>query len=205
MDAQDVVTYCNLMAEVKGRIAVLEAVYTKKINLGSDLARFEFSALLLRKSLEQVALASLVSNRAAISAAYKHFSDSWNARLIVRDIERINPQFYPVPIDDEAADSATGNRHITQLKDGYLTKDDFVKAYDKCAALLHAPNPYGSAPDLKYFDKQLPIWRYQLFRLLDRHYITLAGDANVYLIHMHEADGKVHHYTMSPLESVRGG
>lgn len=197
-------TYCNLMAEVKGRIAVLDSVYTKKVDLGSDLARLEFSALLLRKSLEQVAIASLVSNKKAFTAAYDHFAESWNARLIVRDIERVNPHFYPVPINDEVVDPISKHRHITQLTDGFLTQDEFVKAYDKCAALLHAQNPYGSIPDLAYFDRSIPIWKGQLFHLLDRHYIRLAGDDNIYLIHMHENDGKVHHYTMAPLEGAGG-
>ncbi len=55
-DQEAATTYCTLMAEVKGRLAVLHAVHSKTYDLGNDLARMEFCALLIRKSLEQIAL-----------------------------------------------------------------------------------------------------------------------------------------------------
>jgi hypothetical protein len=190
--------YCQLMTEVKGRMSVLESVINKKIDLTSDLARFEFSALLLRKSLEQIALASLISNRVEFCKAYTHFESAWNARLILQDIERVNPQFYPRPVEEVGTPEPGKPRHMRGVSEGFLTREEFVKVYDKCAALLHAPNPYGSAPDLAYFDTNIPLWRTRIFRLLDRHMFVLAGSNAVYLVQMHEEDGRVHHYTLSP-------
>src|SRR5688572_32558483 len=100
MQQADPTMYCDLMAEVRGRFKVLHAVVNKKLDLGSDLARLEFSGLLLRKSLEQIALGSLISNRNAFCKAYSNFEKSWNARLILQDIERVNPEFYPRPVEE---------------------------------------------------------------------------------------------------------
>ena len=86
------------MGDVRGRMDVLFDVSSKKVAMPNDLARLEFSALLLRKSMEQVVLGSLISNRDAYCAAFDQFERVWHAKLILRDIERVNPNFYPMPI-----------------------------------------------------------------------------------------------------------
>ncbi len=80
---------------------------------------------------------------------------------------------------------------------GFLTRDDFVDVYEKVASLLHASNPYGRTPDLAYFDQRIPTWGTQIARLLEKHLFVLAGSTSVYLVHMHEEDGRVHHYTLN--------
>jgi hypothetical protein len=197
-DAEAATTYCSLMTEVKGRLATLDAVHSKRIDLGNDLARLEFCALLLRKSLEQIAIGSLVSNRDAFCAAYDQFETCWNAELILADIERVNPHFYPQPVEIMPV-AQPGQHHLRGgvIKE-FLTRKDFVKVYGKCASLLHAANPYGRVPDLGYFDKQIPLWAGQIARLLEKHLLTVAGSGSVYLIQMHETDGRVHHYILKP-------
>jgi len=45
----------------------------------------------------------------------KKFHEDWNPRLIFRDLERINPDFYPIPI--VRGDSAKPNaKHYEELK-----------------------------------------------------------------------------------------
>jgi len=192
----DAQLYCNLMTDVRGRMDVLRDVVSKAIALPNDLARLEFAALLLRKCLEQVALGSLISNREAYCVAYNKFEREWNARLILRDIERVNPPFYPIPVKQSGRPEA-GRVHYQLIEDGFLTRKEFVKVYDKCAALLHAPNPYGSTPNYEYLAKQIPDWAKRLTRLLDQHVLRLAGAEIGALIHMREADGQVHHYGLT--------
>lgn len=196
-DQEAATTYCTLMAEVKGRLAVLHAVHSKTYELGNDLARMEFCALLVRKSLEQVALASLVSNREAFCAAYDQFETCWNAKLILADVERVNPKFYPQPVETLASPEPPAKFHLKGLTDGFLTRNEFVNVYEKVASLLHAPNPYGRTPDLAFFDKNVPLWGAQIARLLDKHLFVLAGSSSVFFVQMHEDDGRVHHYTLN--------
>ena len=193
----DAQLYCNLMADVRGRLDVLRDVIAKTVALPNDLARLEFSALLLRKSMEQVAIGSLISNRDAYCAAFDEFQRVYHARKILRDIERVNPHFYPMPVVQEGKPEPGRPMHYRLVDDGFLTRDEFVKAYDKCAALLHAANPHGSTPSYAYFDRQIPLWADKLTRLLDLHVLRLVGAEIGYLIHMQESDGRVHHYTLS--------
>ena len=52
----------------------------------------------------------------------------WNAKLILQDVERIHPNFYPEPIYIDPK-----NRFQWQpRKDPYLTKDEFIVAYNRC-------------------------------------------------------------------------
>ncbi len=83
-----------------------------------------------------------------------------------------------------------------ELKEGYLTKEDFLKVYEKCGKIMHADNPFGSKTDLDYYEKQIDIWINKIIRLLNSHLIKLVDDTNLYLIHMQEErDDKVHVYT----------
>jgi hypothetical protein len=204
MDLKDIHSYCHLMDEVKGRIVMLEKLASGKMKLQPDLARLEFSALLLRKSLEQVALANLVSNKVLFTLKYKHFAECYHAKYILNDIAAINPDFYPVPMEHGGKDPATGISQMNIVQNGYLTRKDFEKAYEKCAALLHADNPYGSKPDLSYHAKKIPEWNRMLHRLLFQHRIQIVNDPSWYLIHLNEDDGKSRHYTLTPIEMAVG-
>ena len=55
----------------------------------------EYRALQLRKIIEQILLASLIANADEYKQFYNRLGNEWNARLICRDIERINPAFFP--------------------------------------------------------------------------------------------------------------
>jgi len=159
----------------------------------------ESVGLQLRKILELVAFGSLVANKESYSLAYEKFATHWNARLLLRDLERVNPDFYPKPmVETPSADP----RALLQLKDreaDYLTREEFERAYEKVRAIMHAANPYGSQTDFKYFLEKLPAWRTQIVNLLNNHKVRLLNDSGFYIIHMkEEGDDKVHYYRFDP-------
>jgi hypothetical protein len=198
MDATDITKYCNLMEEVKQRVFVINAFVAGAAHALYKPTTVESIYLQIRKILELIALGSLVSNRASFSPVYAEFSKYWNARLLFRDLERINPDFYPRPVVEVPSPTPGVKAHIDDRKDGFLTKDEFLKLYEKTGAVLHADNPYGSRTDYQYYEKHVESWRDAIMGLLNSHIIKLVENPNFYLIHMHEADSKVHHYTFSP-------
>src|ERR1700731_738919 len=58
----------------------------------------ELVFLQLRKILELLAFASLTANREKYAAAHKKFATFWRAKDMLQDLEKVNPDFYPRPV-----------------------------------------------------------------------------------------------------------
>ena len=71
----------------------------------------------------------------------------WNASIILKDIRRLNPDFYPKPIKEL---NISGIPNFENIKKEFLTEKDFLIYYDKCGKVLHGSNPFGSQLDYKY-------------------------------------------------------
>ena len=54
--------------------------------------------LQIRKILELIAFASLVANKNVYTAVFSKVSKAWNAGDLLKELEQVNPDFYPVPI-----------------------------------------------------------------------------------------------------------
>ena len=198
MSTPDIELYCGLMEEIKKRIAVIDAFATGAAHAVYATSGIESACLQLRKCLEIVAMASLVANKTKFERMYSSFAKYWKADLLLRDLERVNPDFYPCPILEAPSENPRFVSDLQNRETGYLTKVDFVKVYKKCAAVMHASNPYGRRFDYGYYQMQIPLWRDQLIGLLNSHRIRLVNDKNLYLIHMQEdQDDKVHAYTFA--------
>src|SRR5579862_5091556 len=98
MQQQDIIKYCNVMEEIKHRTAVINAFGSGGAVALYPATTIESVYLQFRKILELVALGSLVANKTEFSKVYAGFAKYWNAQYLVKDIERINPDFYPRPI-----------------------------------------------------------------------------------------------------------
>jgi hypothetical protein len=59
---------------------------------------------------------------------------------MLADIEKINPNFYPVPL--EAGTSGHEAALVSRRADSYLTRKDFERLYDVCGDVLHMRNPF---------------------------------------------------------------
>jgi len=155
--------------------------------------------LQFRKILELIALGSLVANKGEFSKVYNDFAKYWNARSLLRDLERLNANFYPRPIVEVPSKRPRVKMDLQDKKDGFLSKDEFLKLYQKCGAIMHAGNPYGSQVDYEYYERNIQGWLDKVIGLLNSHTIRLVNDPKLYVVHMHEdRDDKVHHYVFEP-------
>src|SRR6266851_327306 len=138
--------YCGCMEEIKLRVDVV------RLFLGGQLSTYlpplvESVCLQIRKILELIALASLVAVKDEYSRQYQKFAQHWHAGRILRDIEKINPSFYPIPTR-QVLDPINGKPfRVENVKEGYLTRNEFVTVYETCAEMLHAKNPFGPPKD----------------------------------------------------------
>jgi hypothetical protein len=186
--------YVDCMEEASCR---LQHAWTllKRLDADAGIPKKHFAiesvALHYRKVTELIAIASISANQEHYKAVRSKFRSDWHAVRIFRDIRKINPLFYPIPIKVDYS-NPNGPGIIDEVTGGHLTEDEAAAMYDYCGGLLHAENRYRAPrnldDDITYFTaaeerfKQLlsQFWVYLVpdrFRLLVQ--VDLTGHAGV--------------------------
>ena len=193
--------YAALMKEIKLRIDVVDHLALGGGNALYVPTTVESIYLQFRKILELVVFGSLIANKHLYSQVHDSFAKHWNAKLLVKDLRRVNPNYYPRAIHEvEPQDPGTGNHFIDRADS--LTEDEFVDLYERCGRILHADNPFGSKADWEQYRKEIMQWRLKILNLLNSHTIRLVDDSRFYLVHMkEEGDEEIHWYEFQLVEA----
>ena len=193
-EQSETIKYCNYLEDVRIRLLTIQKFTQGNASLkelGRDDFDIEFVAIQLRKSLEGIAFSTLIANQDIYSQQYNNFAKHWNPKLLMKDLERLNPDFYPKPIGVIAEPDENGVKTFDYLEDGYLTKEDFVFLYDKCGKALHTLNPYNenSVIDLKI---SVHDWVQKIIKLLYLHQVRLVDDSETFIVYLqHPETNKV--------------
>lgn len=185
--AKNLKLYLNQMEMIKLRQSVISNIINKRNTTGYQYSDIEICVLEIRKIIELIAMGSMVSNIEKYSEIHDKYQKDWNARLIFQDIERINPRFYPEPIEIDK--TGTFDKFIP-LDTDYLTKEDAIKVYEKCGAFLHEDNPFKEKHDTSFYESKIPVWNGKIVKLLNRHLVHLYDDKMYYVIMKSEINGK---------------
>lgn len=189
------------MDEIKRRIVFINQ-HLEKMQAGYNIIDVELLCLQFRKILEIIALGSLVANRKLYERARAKFENDWCAPRIFAVLEKVNPDFYPIP-GQQRLDTETGKPvELEKYPYQYLTKDDFFVVYNACSNMLHAQSPYDTVPiDLQWYRAQFLEWREKIIALLSHHQIQLPDDNQQWWVIMQaQEDGKVHLHEMVRIE-----
>lgn len=192
--------YLGLMEEIKRRDQAVHEIITKHKTTSYAATNIEFNCLQIRKILELIALANLVANKHHFEEQKAKFEKFWRAKQILADIEKLNPDFYPKPINEVDDPNPKIKKRLEDVKSGFMTREEFIDIYDKCSNLIHATNPYSPAVNLDAYEKDIPQWLEKSRVLLKAHVIRLVNSDNLYLIHMAENDGKAHGYLFAKVK-----
>jgi hypothetical protein len=195
----DIEKYCDLMEEIKLRVSVVNFFISGQGHALYQPATLESVCLQLRKILELIAFGSLVANKDAYTSVYAKASRGWNAADLLRELEQVNPAFYPVPVIEVPSKIPGVSKEHKKRHADYLAKSGFKEVYGRCGVMAHAANPYGKGIDYNYYQQMLPLWRTRIMNLLNAHEIHLVNRPGLYVIHMKEdRDDKVHFYKFEP-------
>ena len=188
MDKESIILqkYLDQMSLIKLRQSVIDNIINNRTTTGYLYSDIEICVLEIRKIIELIAMGSIVSNIEEYSKIHDKYKTDWNAKLIFRDIERINPHFYPEPID---IDKSGAVDRFVPIKSGYLTKKEAEGLYDKCNAFLHEDNPFNSLHEVAYYEKKIPIWNQKIIKLLNRHLVHIYEGYMYFVIMKSEEDG----------------
>jgi hypothetical protein len=197
-DSEAARLYANSMSRVRQRVDLVQRVLGREFELGSEAFDAELVYLQFRKILEEIAFSSLAANKTEYSALHANFAKHWKAEKILQELENLNPNFYPQPL--ESPTSTPGFHHFDQLSSGFLTRNEFAALYDISSQVLHTRNPY-SQDDLviqaRYSGDQ---WVLRIQRLLSWHSVRLlSGEILVVNI---PPSGTVHVYPGSVGENI---
>jgi hypothetical protein len=204
-DKPEIVVYCNCMEDVKRRLAIIRAIVSGHSPLGREDFDGEVACLHLRKSLELIAFSSLSAHRDAYAQVHNDFATHWNAKRLLAKLEKVHPDFYPKPVEFSQSDQ-TGVKHLADVKEGFLTRDEFVFLYDKCSEVIHARNPFKAGPPVVRFERSISDWVVRIQRLLDVHWIRLVESTDVWVVQMHQpVGGKVHAYYAQSVQTPTSG
>lgn len=169
--------YHECLYEIKRRIDVIASHINREITEKYKIVEVEFICLQFRKILEKIALMSLVANKEIYAEHNDKFRKHYHAERILNDLERINPNYYPQPI--RKIEKEGEMPQIERIEDGYLTKDEFVKLYEKCGAMMHAQNPFADSKTfeitLDKYMKEFSEWLTKVYMLIGHHQIILVG------------------------------
>jgi len=156
----------------------------------------------MNRNSEQIPDSQVAANRKQYSSAYADFAKHWEAAKLVKNLQRINPDFYPVPVVEAPTDKPLVAYDLRARDHDYLTKNELTEAHGRCGQLMHAANPFGNPIDYAFYQRSFPVWMTKIVNLLGNHKVHLFGEDGFWLVHMQEA-GKgqdVSWYGFEPLE-----
>jgi hypothetical protein len=110
---------------------------------------------------------------------------------LLKDIERVNPDFYPQPVRYKSIENSREKHEIVNFEGNFLDKHEFVKVYKKCGGIMHARNPIGRKISYEYYRVNLPIWLEKINNLLKIHEIKLIRHDGLNIIFMENDEGNV--------------
>jgi hypothetical protein len=192
--ARDTDKYLDCLVQIKTRTEIIRqelALIAASKEQDYLEIKVEFLCLQLRKILELIALSSLVANKEEYAKQREKFSKDWNANLIFKDLERINPNFYPVPTNQTPSRIEGVIFDLQPISEEYLTQKDFIEIFNKCGGVLHSTNPYSEKKDFTEILKDFSTWLNKIVKLLNHHNIVLADGETMIIGLMHGSkDGK---------------
>ena len=165
--------YQDCLYEIKKRTEVIGDHINRKTTEKYLIIEVETVCLQFRKILEKIMLMSLVANKEAYAEQNDKYVKHYHAERIMRDLERINPDFYPVPLIRIKKDNDYDE--LKHVENGYLTKEELIRIYEICGGMMHAQNPFSVVKPVEDLQRKFPVWLTKIVRLLNHHEITLIG------------------------------
>jgi hypothetical protein len=193
--------YCDLMEEIKVRVAALQVATSGRLSV-HHLVAFEFCHLELRIVCELIALACLVAHGDIQATQTGRLKSAYQADLILKSLESLHPNFFPVP-GTQIRDAAGRPLRVEKVESGFLTKSDLIGLYADCGRALHRGSLKNLRPNLNaaISFKEVARATERTIRLLNHHQIALHNSTRqIWVIMEASADGRVHAALMERFE-----
>jgi hypothetical protein len=174
MNGQEILRlYCGLMEEVKIRIDTVNFTYHNRDKLPAGVVR-EICYLQFRFICETIALACLAAHSEIKDQAVKR---AYEPVKIMSRLEKLNPHFYPQPVEQRRVTDSKGPTIIAPRDINYLSKKELKELWIKAGGILHRGSMIKILREEKFStDDYADIfeWSEKITGLLNTHWITLV-------------------------------
>ena len=208
--------YKQIMLCIKHRIHHIQTMKGRHADLATTEGRKEIytywdieleeKALQIRKSMELIVTASLITNETIYKDIYRQTNTkNPDIHKILKEIEKLHPRFYPEPFKDHNSPilhlptpkgtyEPMRRRNRLDESDEYLryktspaTRDqDFGKIWGQCSEVIHS-NPFDGTEykTVAKYKNEIIRWTNLIINLLDRHSIRLLDEPTEYLFNLY--------------------
>lgn len=178
--------YAVLMDEIRTRMDSIQTFADPKIALPAP-TRAEACFLQVRMICEMIALGCLVAHDDMQEVKAARLQKAYEADFIVRALERLHPDFFPVPHTVKIRDNAFNEQaglHYEPLTEGFLSKEKLVRIYRRAGAVLHRGSlqvTFSNPRDQNALLSEVEEAQTQIVGLLRAHHI-MTRDRNHVLV-----------------------
>lgn len=193
--------YSSVMEEIKLREKVIRSFVLGERDALFNVTTVETIVLQVRMVLELIPMASLAAHKDLFNTASKKFRNHWHPGKILTELEALNPDFFPVPIEEKPLDTEGIKAVLAESRKEALTREELVRIHGKCGGILHASNPYNRKTDYDKVLKDVNLWMTKVRNLLNVHKIRLLDETQFHLVQMSAGEsGRVHMYMFQRVE-----
>jgi hypothetical protein len=175
--------YAKLMNEVRMRMETISDLISGRTKTTYIQTNIESICLQFRKILELIAFGSLVCHNKEYSAV-RAITKDWHAARILKAVEQINPDFYPIPVRGWVGPDRNGQHKLAMFRGVQLTRIQFAALYDQCGQLLHSQNPFTRHKSSVSFLNRAPNMMHRVQGLLSEHVVTLPLGKDFLWVHI---------------------
>ena len=178
--------YKSIMIEIIRRANVIYSIYYKRFTTNFLLTDMEFCSLQFRKIIELLLVSTLIANKEEYEKQSIEFEKNWNLDKKFKEINSINPDFFPMGIsiiNSATLEQANDIIWYKRNPKGLFKKKDFKKAHKFASGYLHVQNPFNPVPLTGHVDgfyHDLIDYLNRIINLLEKHIITLCNRDYLY-------------------------
>ena len=182
----DIQKYTRVMQTIKGRKEHIDWIMDNAESMGKvSTFMIESICLQLRMMIEDIAVACVIANAEEMPQLARGLRGEYRPTLILKGLERINPQCYPTPIVENVEGSQGHFRDTHTRPEGdWLTRAEAVEEYGRLSNVIHRNLKAYDGKPVDYLElyQQCGYLEYKIRNLLSHHHITVLNEDTMYRV-----------------------
>ena len=185
MDTQ---RYMRVMETIKGRKEHIDWIMSNAEAMGRvSVFMVESICLQLRMVIEDIAVACVIANADEMPDLAHELRGEYRPSRILKGLEKMNPQCYPIPMVENVAGSHGLFRDTYKRPEGdWLMRDEAVEEYGKLSNFIHKNLKSYSGRQVDYLElyKKCRYLESKILNLLSHHQIMVVKEDTMYRVLM---------------------